>query len=232
MNLLLTIALLLNIMPQNEDKYSFQIKRVYKYTNETDTIKSEKLSLDAENNLISRVIYYYDINKNKIKTEKYNQDTTLITKYDYTFDKNNFKIKSIKNDFKKKIIITKEYVNNKEGKILRKKEIIDGELIKSSFYTYNKNGNNSRLSTYDKEGELKSEFNYEYTYDSLGNIIEKRTYKQGNKHIKTLKYTYDHKQRKTHTYSHYISGSRKNSKRVYTFDKQERKTGSIVYTKD
>lgn len=232
MNLLLIFALLLNIMPQNEETYSFHIKRVYTYNNETDTIKSSKLSYNNEGELISKVIYHYDRNNNKIKTEKFNQDSTLITKYDYTFDDNNLKTKSIKTDCIKNIIITKEYVNSKEGKILRKKEIIDGELIKTSFYSYNKEGNTSTLSTYDKEGVLKSEFSYEYKYDSEGKIIEKRSYKSDKKHFKTQEYLYNNKKQKTHTYSYYISGSRKDSKRVYTFDDQDRKTGSIVYNKD
>ncbi len=213
---------------ENIDNLEFSIRRQYTYIGE-ETTKQGKLSFDVDNNLLRKVKYTYDKNNNKIKTEKQLANNTFLAKYDYTFDSNNRKVESLKQDFKKDQLVRKVYEYNEDGKQIKSTQYTDNKLSKTTEYKYNSHGDPIELAMYDASGNLTSRSITEYTYDSKNRKIEKRSYSAEKKLKKTIRYTYNHESVKTHTYTYYYSGRRKNNVRIYAFDTLGRKTGSTIY---
>ena len=203
------------------EKYKLVGNRQYTYNNKG--LRSQKISFDSENKLEKTVFYFYDENKNKIKTEKYLANDSLLAVYEYKFNKQNRKISSTKTDFLRNKKSSKHYFYNKLGQKIVAEYYSKGKLVKKVNYAYNKYGHQTEYLVYNSKDELKTAYYTENIYDEFGNLVQKYKRNKDTKLLKTNLYIYNNKSQISESLTVYHTGKRSNSKRVYTYDSQGRK---------
>lgn len=209
---------------QDNNTYKLLGSRKYAYNNENKKISKHSFGINGE--LLKKVEYFYDENKNKIRTDKY-VGNVLITRYLYNYNAVGLKIKSIKKDFKKHTVTTTKYLYNKQGENIQTNYFKEDLLYKTTNYIHNKYGNIIKASSVNIDGKLLSEYVYKYIY--INDLIsERQKLSPDGVLIKQSKYEYDNDGNKIASYSFYYSGKKKNSKRIYVYE-NGLKTASYVY---
>ena len=127
-------------------------------------LKIKEISFDLMGQISSWIEYEYDAKNNYTKVTIFRPDGTVYRYYIPTYDS--------------------------EGTMLEENGYSENdELIYRAEYEYNDTGNNTVLTQYDGDGNIKSR--YEYTYDSKGNIVSKvKLYSDGSVSERT-EYQYD-----------------------------------------
>jgi hypothetical protein len=213
------------VKAQEIDGYKLIGLRDYRYNEKGE--KVEKRIYDVDHNLLGFVCYKYDINSNKIETLKYSSDSILLVRYVYFNDAENFRIRNIKVDYERAIETRKTYFNNETGENIRT-EYFDAEgLTKYSEMTYTDNGEYKRWKSFDKDGNMISDYAYQYVYENE-KVIEKRRLSEDDL-VSLTRYEYDKNGFKISYSSDYVSSRITNKKRLYQYNASGQCVSSLVY---
>lgn len=205
------------------DNYQLVGKRQYTY--DENGLRTQKISFDSEGKTEKKVLYFYDSNGNKIRTEKYLAKDTLLAVYQYQFNNKNEKTGSLKIDYTRNKKSSKRYYYNDKGQNIKSEYYINKVLVKKVEYEFDKFGNQTKYVAYNANGEQTSLFFTENKYDKKARLRKK--YKRNGKGVleKENQYNYNNKSQVISSLTIYHNGKKANSKRVYTFDSKGRKIG-------
>lgn len=210
------------------EKYQLIGNRQYIYS--AEGLREQKLSYNADMKPEKKVLYFFDANGNKIRTEKYLDKDSLIVIYKYEFNRLNQKISSEKTDFLKDAKSSKRYFYNDLGQNTITEYIANGKVLKKVEYKYNEHGHQTEYLVYNSQNELCSAYYTENKYDNKQNLIGKIRRDKDGVLVKTNSYSYNEKAQIAESLTIYHNGKRPNSKRTYTYDNLGRKTGFKKYT--
>ncbi|MDQ1770208.1 hypothetical protein GQR60_14655 [Labilibaculum sp. A4] len=228
MNLLILLLSFTSIQEKAVTK-EYQFIGCGQYTYNEEGLCSGKLSFDSPKRLKKKVLYFYDEQGNKIKTEKYNVTNKLITVYEYQFNEKKQKTKSSKIDHLKNKVSSKRYTYDDKGRNIKTEYYSNKTLLKTVKYAFNEFGHQIESTTYNAEGKQTSLFYTENKYDKNGRLSEKYTRDTNGKLVKLNHYDYNKESQRSTSFTYYHSGKRPNSKRIYEYDSNGRKVGFIKY---
>lgn len=229
MNVLILLLSFTSIADKVDAKaYQFIGKREYSYND--SGLRTRKISFDSEDRLEKMVLYFYDEQGNKVKTEKYNAVKVLIAVYEYQFNEKNQKISSSKADYLKNKVTSKLYFYDDAGSNVKTEYYSKKELLKIVKYAFNELGHQVKYSTYNAEGKQTSLLYTENKYDNTGKLSEKYKRDANGKLVKLNHYNYNNKAKMSESFSYYHTGKRSNSKRIYEYDSKGRKIGFTKYS--
>jgi hypothetical protein len=216
------------VKSQNSETY--ELSGIRKYTYNEKGERSQKLSYDSENNLTKKVTYFYDNRGHKIRTEKRLAKGSLLAVYKYEFNEANQKVNSEKADILRHKKTRKLYYYNDLGQNIRTEHYAKTKLIKKVCYAYNTFGDQIEYAVCKANGEKESIFYIENKYNESDHVDEKIRRDEEGKLVKKNRYAYNKALLVETSFAYYYTGKRLNTKRVYEYDQQGRKIGSLKYT--
>lgn len=231
MRLILSLIFLMTCtLVKSQNSETYELSGIRKYTYNEKGERSQKLSFDAENTPTKKVTYFYDNRGNKIRTEKRLANDSLLAVYKYEFNEANQKVNSEKTDILRHKKTRKLYYYNDLGQNIRTEHYAKTKLMKKVCYAYNTFGDQIEYAVYKANGEKESIFYTENKYNESDHVDEKIRRDGEGKLVKKNRYDYNKALLIDTSFAYYYTGRRSDSKRVYEYDQQGRKIGSLKYT--
>lgn len=159
---------------------------------EVEELRSRReYSYDSKNNMTESISYSYE---NGIETQT--------SRTEYSYDKKGNLSESTHYDASDNETSQTEYTYDKKGNLIATETYEDNQLARSEVYEYDKKGNETLYVNYlyDEDGQKNEWWRDEAVYDKKGNLLESTTYRNGelsseftyeyDKNGNRLKFTY------------------------------------------
>ena len=172
------------------EEYEFSYRIDYEYDGSGNCVREQR----TENDVTSSVtVYSYAENGALIKEDRYEGEEFLLCTYEYEYDENGNSIKCIRHDYMEGVDLEDRYSYNSDNQVIAVVSYdAEGNTTSRIEYVYDEEGNETKCSVYNAQGELDSATQNEYSYDQAGNI-EKivRTHSDGTQGT-TIQYTWQY----------------------------------------
>ena len=211
-----------------QNKSNFKLTGIRKYVYNTNNQQIEKQSFDGDNKLESFVHYIYDANGNKIETIKYSKDTFMLVRYIYVCSPENERTQCIKYDFTKNSEEKRIYKYNSPGQVIQTDYYNDSLLSKSIVAEYTDRGDCINKKRYNSKNKLISESSYKCVYKDEKLDEKWRLSGDGDALVKTF-YQYNTDGTEKSYLRQYITGSKPDVKREFTYNEKGQCVSSLVY---